>query len=251
MRLTSLRTAVSALTLLLVGGAVRPASAQSAGRGYLFHAPEARFTIRGGYAIATAGSDIFEFAVKELTLKKSDFNGLSIGADLAIPLSPRWDVGLDVGYSRASRGSSFRNYIDNKNAEIEQTTTFERVPVTLNARYYLTPTGRSVGKLAWIPTHIVPWIGAGGGFMYYRFAQRGDFVDFTTLDVFPADFSSDNWTGAIQGLGGFDISLTPMLAITTEARYIWARGNLQRDFNGFNKIDLSGATATVGLTVRM
>jgi opacity protein-like surface antigen len=251
MRLISLRTTMSAMALVLLGGATLPAAAQNSGKGYLLRTPEARITVRGGYALATAKSDLFDFTIEELTLKRSDFSGFTGGVELAVAVASRWEVSLDAGYSRAHKGSSFRKYIDNNDQEIEQTTTFERVPLTLNARYYLAAPGRSIGKLAWIPTHIVPWVGAGGGTMYYRFIQRGDWVDYQTFNVFSDDFESDSWAPALQGMGGFDISLSPMLAITTEARYIWARGSLRRDFNGFNRIDLSGASATFGLTVRM
>jgi hypothetical protein len=252
MRLTPSRTTVSAFALALLASAPRIASAQNAGNGYLFHAPEARITLRGGYALAAASSDLFDFAVENLTLNRRDFSGLTLGAEIGIPVSERWDISIDGGYSRSSKGSSFRHYIDNNDAEIEQTTTFERVPIMLNARYSLVTPGRTIGTLAWIPTHVVPWVGAGAGLMYYRFAQKGDFVDYTDLSVFPAEFSSNNWTQAVQGMGGFDVSLTPMFAITSEVRYIWARGSVQASsFSGFNKLDLSGASATVGLTVRM
>ena len=251
MRLFSLRSVALALAVVLVGGGARAASAQSAGNGYLFHSPEGRFTVRGGYALATAQSDLFDFTVKELTLSRRDFSGLTLGAEFGVPVADRWELTIDLAFSRASKLSSFRHYIDNNDAEIEQTTTFDRLPLTGNVRYYLTAPGRSIGKLAWVPSQIVPWVGAGGGVMYYRFKQDGDFVDFKTFNVFRSDFISDSWSPAAQVLGGFDFTLSPQLAITTDARYIWSKGTLKSDFSGFNRIDLSGASATVGLTVRM
>src|SRR4051812_28378326 len=154
MRLNTLRTAVTALTLVLTGGALRPASAQNSGNGYLFRAPEARLTLRGGYALPQAGSDLFDFTFNELTLKRSDLGGLTLGAEIGIPLTDRWELSGDFGYMRARKLSSFRHFVDNNDAEIEQTTTFERMPVMLNVRYLLAPAGRSIGKLAWIPTHV-------------------------------------------------------------------------------------------------
>lgn len=251
MRLNTLRTAVAALTIVLTGGALRPASAQSSGDGYRFRAPEARLTLRGGYALPQASSDLFDFTFEQLTLKRTDLGSFTLGAELAIPVSDRWELGADVSYMRAHKNSSFRHYVDNNDREIEQSTTFERFPLMLNARYLLAPAGRSIGKLAWIPTHIVPWVGGGGGAMYYRFNQKGDFVNYQNFNVFADQLSSDAWAPALQGIGGFDLTLTPTLAITTEARYIWSKGDVRSDYQGFNKIDLSGASATVGLTIRM
>jgi hypothetical protein len=46
------------------------------------------------------------------------------------------------------------------------------------------------------------------------------------------------------------VTLAPRLVVTTEARYAWASAEMQEDFSGFDRIDLSGLTATVGLKIR-
>jgi len=161
------------------------------------------------------------------------------------------DLSIDVGYSRSKHGSDFRHFEDNNHLPIEQTTTFERVPLMANVRLYLSPPGRSVGRLAWIPNKVVPFVGAGGGTMRYRFNQVGDFVDFNTSNVFPSEFNSEGWTPAWQGMGGVDVTITPLLALRGEGRYVWAKAPLSRDFSGFNRIDLSGVQGTLGLTFRL
>jgi outer membrane protein W len=231
--------------------AALPAHAQSGGDGFLFHRPAARISVRGGYAVASAGSDLFDFATENLTLNKSDFSGVALGAALDITASDRVNLTLDVGYSRSKKSSEFRKLIDNNNLPIEQTTTFERLPVTANLKLYLSPPGQSVGTAAWIPARIAPWIGVGGGVMRYRFLQDGDFVDFQTNNVFRSTFDSDGWGPVAQGMAGADFSITPSLALTGEARYLWANGNLGKDFGGFNKIDLSGVSASIGLSLRL
>ena len=87
--------------------------------------------------------------------------------------------------------------------------------------------------------------------MYYRFLQQGDFVDFKTTNVFPSSFESSDWTYTYQGMGGADISLSPHVALRADARYLWAKAQLSRSFTGFDRIDLSGAQATLGLTYRL
>jgi hypothetical protein len=249
MRLPS-KTSI-ALAAALALGVVLPATAQHAGNGYLFHEPQARLSFRMGYDHANANSDVFDQAVTDLTLNKRDFSGLTMGAEAAFALSSRIDLSVDVGYSRAQSGSEFRHFEDNNNLPIKQTTTFERVPITANLRYYLTPTGRRVGRLAWIPNKIVPWVGGGAGMMWYRFRQQGDFVDFNTLNVFPSDINSNDWTQTVHGMGGVDISLSPLVALRAESRYVWARAPLSQAFSGFDRIDLSGVQATLGLTFRL
>lgn len=250
MRLAATRSATVLVSLLTLGAAV-PAAAQSQGNGYLFGRPNISVTVRGGYAHANASSDLFDQVVTDLTLKKGDFSGVTGGAELAFTLSDRFSASVDLGYSRSSKSSWFRDFVDNNDRNIEQTTEFERLPLMVNVRAYLTPLGRSVGRLAWIPSRIVPWVGAGAGIMRYRFHQYGDFIDFQTTNVFRADFDTQEWTSAFQGLAGVDFSVTPHVAITGDARYLWAKAPVGRDFSGFNRIDLSGVTATLGLTYRM
>jgi len=243
-------TSLVVAAMLAVGVAV-PAQAQHGGDGYLFHAPNVRLSLRGGYDHANANSDLFDQAVTDLSLNKSDFSGLTAGFEAAFAIASRVDLSLDVGYSRSKHGSDFRHFIDNNNLPIEQTTTFERVPIMANVRVYLASPGRNVGRLAWIPNKVVPFLGVGGGTMHYRFNQVGDFVDFQTTNVFPSEFNSEGWTPAMQGMGGLDVSITPLLAFRGEARYVWAKAPLSRDFSGFNRIDLSGVQGTLGLTFRL
>ena len=244
---------VSRLTIagLLALGIALPVRAQVAGDGFLFHRPNARVAVRGGYAFASAGSDLFDFTTEQLTLNKRDFSGLSLGANVGFGVSDRVDLTLDAGYSRAAKKSEFRDLVDNNRLPIEQRTTFERIPLTANIKYYLSPPGQSIGSAAWIPAKLTPWIGAGAGAMRYRFKQEGDFVDFNTNNVFASTFDSAEWTPVVQGMAGVDFSLTPMIALTTEARYLYGKGELSRDFGGFDKIDLSGVSASVGLSFRL
>jgi hypothetical protein len=238
--------------VLLVALAASPATAraQESGNGFLFGAPLGSFTIRGGWALARAHSDLFAFTTDQLTLDRGDFSSPDIEADLAFRVAARTDVVVSTGYSGMNRRSEFRHFIDNNDLPIEQTTAFHRVPITLGVKQYLTSTGRSIGRFAWIPSRVAPYVGGGGGFMYYRFHQEGDFIDFATTNVFPSIYASDGWTRTAYAAAGLDYSLGPRFALTTEARYLWSNAELSRDFIGFEHVDLSGLSTTVGVAVR-
>jgi hypothetical protein len=243
-----MRHLVASALFVLAGAS--PLRAQATGNGYLFGAPDARFSIHAGYSRAAAGSDLFDEVTTNLSLDKSDFSGPSIGGELAVTLSPRLDLALQADYTGTSKGSDYRHFAEN-GAPIRQTTTFKRVPVTANIRAYLVPRGREIGKLAWIPASVVPWVGAGGGFMWYQFKQQGDFVDLSDLTISTDSFDSNGWTPTLQGMGGVDINLSTRLAFTADLRYHWARATLGEDFVGYNRIDLSGVSTTLGFTVRL
>jgi opacity protein-like surface antigen len=239
------------LVAALLAGAATTTHAQSAGDGYLFHRPNVTFSVRGGYAHASAGSDVFDEVTSNLTLDRGDFSGLTFGGDLAVHVSDRTSIVLAAGYSRSKHESEFRDFVDNNDLPIEQTTTFERIPLTVNLRINLASTGRTVGQLAWIPNRIVPYVGAGVGAMRYRFRQEGDFVNFNTNAVFPALLLAEEWTLVGQGMAGVDYNVSPRLGVSFDARYLHARGELGPSFTGYERIDLSGLTGTIGLSYRL
>jgi len=245
-----LRLRSEVVIVVALAASALTAKAQDAGNGFLFGAPMGSFTLRGGWALARAHSDLFAFTTEQLTLDRGDFSSPDIEADLAFRVAARTDVVISTGLSGMNRRSEFRHFIDNNDLPIEQTTTFVRVPITLGIKQYLTSTGRSIGRFAWIPSRAAPFVGGGGGVMYYKFRQDGDFIDFRTTNVFPSIYASDGWTRTAYATAGLDYSLGPRFALTTEARYLWSNAELSRDFSGFEHLDLSGLSTTVGLAVR-
>jgi len=242
------RTAVwGALAIASLASAAR---AQDMGNGFLFGAPSGSFAIRGGWAVARAGSDLFAFTTDRLTLSRGDFSSPSGDLDLAFNVNPQTQIVVAMSAAIKSKRSEFRHFIDNNDLPIEQTTNFVRVPLTIGVKRYLTATGRSIGKFAWIPSRFAPYVGTGGGVMYYRFRQSGDFVDFNTLDVFASQYESDGWAATMHVQTGLDYSLSPRFALTGEARYVWAKAPLSQDFSGFQNLDLSGFSTSVGVAIR-
>jgi len=241
--------ALSAAVFLVGGGT--SSFAQSSSDGYLFHRPDVTLSVRGGYSHADASSDVFDEVTSNLTLDRGDFSGLSVGGDLAVPIASRVDLVLAGGYSRSNHKSEFRDFVDNNDLPIEQTTSFERIPITANLRVNLSAPGRSIGSLAWIPNRVVPYVGAGVGAMRYRFRQQGDFVDFNTNAVFNSTLESSGWAFVGQAMAGVDYNFTSKFGLSLDARYLRANGELDAAFKGYDRIDLSGLTATVGLSVRL
>jgi hypothetical protein len=241
----------ASIGMLLAAAPFGTAFAQvGAGRGFLLGAPDGSLTLRGGWAVASAGSDIFSFTTDNLTLNRRDFSSPTVGADLAFRALSRTDVVVSVEYDGMSKQSEFRHFIDNNHLPIQQSTAFHRLPVTLSVKQYLTTRGRSIGRFAWIPSRFSAYVGAGGGVQWYRFKQVGDWIDFQTNDVFPATLQSDGWAPMAHMLVGGEWSLSARFAAVTEARYTWSHASLGTDFTGFAPIDLSGLSTTAGIAIR-
>jgi hypothetical protein len=241
LRLTRIAAWCAALT---VPGA---AAAQGTGDGFLFGRPVGTLGLQAGWDAATASSDLFDYITRQLTLGRADFGGPSISGDAAVFATPRLAVGLVLGYADRSARSEFRDFVDNANQPIEQTTRFRRVPLMAHVRWYLADRGRSVGRFAWIPRRITPYLGAGAGAMYYRFRQDGDFIDFQTLDVFPTTLEASGWAPMAAGFAGVEWTVSPVWRMTAEARHTWSRGATGEQFVGFAPLDLGGVGLQFGL----
>lgn len=241
-----------ALAFLL---AAAPAAGQG-GDGYLFKEPRVSVSLRLGYEAMVGprspggNQDIFGFTQDLLTIGEGDHDALVIGGEVAIRVTPRLDLLLDISQAKSDIASEFRDWVDSNDLPIQQTTTFTRRPANLSFRYFLGDRGRRVSRFAWVPRNWVPYVGAGAGLTFFEFEQQGDFVDFDTLDVFfdRLDTSGRALTGHV--LAGIQYSIAPQFVLTGEGRYRFGSGELQDDFVGFDNMDLSGLHLTVGLGVR-
>lgn len=225
-------------------------AAQTSGNGFLFGQPNGSIAVRGGLAGASGAGDLFSFTDKQLTLNRGDFTSPTADLDLAFRLAAQTDVVFSLSYAGTTKASEFRDFVDQSDKSIRQSTSFQRLPAMVGVRQYLTSRGRSVGNLAWIPSRLAPYVGIAGGAMWYRFHQSGDFIDFSTNDVFNGTLTSSGWAPAVSGAAGVDVSLTPRFALTGQGSYMWARARPGGDFSGFNRIDLSGLSTALGLRVR-
>lgn len=248
------------VTLCLVSTLVAaiPAAAQDQGpprqhpgstRDFLFGRPHGSLSLRGSWVFARAGSDLFDFVTDQLTLESNDFNGPAIGVEFGIAIAPRVEALAGVEWSRSSAPSEYRAYVDNNNLPIAQETRLKNVHVSGSVKIPLTPRGRSVSRLAWIPRGVTPYVGAGGGAVHYDFLQTGDFVDFVDLSVFTDVFQSKGWAPSAHVFGGVDLQLYRILFLQVEGRYLWSSGTLGRDFIDFDPIDLAGFRTTAGVSV--
>lgn len=240
-------------TILVTAGLLlaSPLSAQSEiDRGYLFREPPISFGLRGGLANAIAGGDLWDFSFDELTLGRRDFTTVERGGDIAVRLSPRVDIVLAYDVNDVSRRSEMREWVDEDDLPIRQTTRLIRRPLGLSVRYHLTDRGYAIGNYAWVPKRIVPWIGLGAGLMSYSLDQAGEFVDSETLEIFEDRYRAAGKTVYAQAGAGAALTLIPSVAMTFEARYLHASANGHPSFTGFDRLDLSGVSTSVGLSLR-
>src|SRR5918997_2178384 len=87
--------AVSSVPVHAQDPAANPALQQAPVAGgapdFLFGRPHGSIGVRGSWLFARAGSDLFDFVQRQLTVDKKDFNTPMFGVEGAIHLTPRVD----------------------------------------------------------------------------------------------------------------------------------------------------------------
>jgi hypothetical protein len=215
---------------------------------FLFGRPSGNLGIRGSWVFGRAGSDWYDFVTDQLTLENKDFNGPAFGTDLGITLSDRMDLMVSLDYSQSTTRSEYRDYVDNNRLPIEQQTRLKGLNLAGGVKLALTERGREVGRLAWVPRKVVPYIGAGAGALWYQVNQTGDFVDYVDLSVFTDVFDSSGWTPSAHVFGGVDVRIMRRAYVSLDARYLWAAGDLGTEWIGFDPIDLAGFRLSGGIS---
>jgi hypothetical protein len=234
------------------------AAAAQEGADFLFRTPRVALSLRGGYSMPRAQSELFDFTREQLCrtpgcdpLEASDFAAPVVQAELAVRVAEQFDIAAGLGWARSTTHSEDRRFVGTDDLPILQTTRFARTPLTLSVKGYLMPRGRSLGRFAWVPARWAPYLGVGGGAVRYEFEQNGEFVEEETLDIFFDNLTSEGWAPTAHVFGGLDLSLTRYIVLTGEGRYSWGSADLNPFvFEGFDKIDLAGFQATAGLSLR-
>ena len=214
---------------------------------FLFGRPRGVVGVSGGWLVASQSGGIFDFTRELLTVNEGDFDSGTFRLEAGLSNSPRVDLVVEVGFSRATIASEYRDFVGDDDLPIAQTTELTQTPIGGSLRFWLMPRGRNVGRFAWVPHRVASYVGAGGGAQRYQFTQDGDFVDFVDLSIFSDRLESSGWTRSAHVFGGASVKLTRQLFSSIEGRYVWANTPLSSDFVGFDNIDLNGFQATVGI----
>lgn len=214
---------------------------------FLFGQPRGSLSIRASLLVPREGSDLFDFVQDQLTIDQGAFRSPAFATELAVAVTPRLDILAGFDIARRTIASEYRDLIGNDQLPIEQQSQLRQNSLTAGVRFALAPRGRTVGRYAWIPSRIQPYVGAGGGLIFWQFRQTGEFVDFQDFRIFNDTFTSKGTAPSAHILGGVDVPIYKRLQLTTEGRYVWAHGDLEEDFVGFDPIDLSGFKLSAGI----
>lgn len=228
----------------------RSGPAQDPVADFFFGRPRGWLALRGGLLMPRAGGELFSFVSETLTVSRSDFRAPAFNMELGFLLTESLAVeaGMDVG--QRSVNSEYRRFISSTGSPITQTTKLVQNGLVVGMRYTPSGHGQRISRFAFIPRRMTPYVGTGLQAVYYSFTQTGSFVDFVDRSIFPDVFKSGGWAMGPYLRGGVDLQVYRRLYVNGDFRYAWLRSDLSRDFVGFDGIDLAGARAATGISVK-
>jgi hypothetical protein len=199
--------------------------------------------IGGFFPRANTGSpnDLFVDDSVLYTVGKGDWTGVTGGIEFNVNIAPQLEVGLHLdGYSRTAH-TYYRDYQRPSGREITQSLQTDIIPLGLSLR--LVPGGRR-GRVA-------PYVAVGADFFFWEYEEWGEFIDFEdrTLPIIEDSFQANGVAPGFHVAAGIRIPINYDIGIVAEGKYQWAEDDMGDDFRG-NRIDLSGPSATIGVSIR-
>ena len=184
-------------------------------------------------------SQYWDDKFRDFTGSASDFDDVVVLADYRKPLGERAALLLGGGWYEGSSTQAYRDWVDSSGREIRHTTTLDTFELT--AAVVLELGGRG----GWL----TPYLGIGGGFLWYDLTEVGSFIDFDDPDlpIVDAAYGSNDGTFELLALGGLDIRVGEAWSLVVQGRWRDADDELSEGLAGLGTLDLSGYDVTAGL----
>ena len=221
------RKLVLIATLVLVVGAVTPMPARAQST--------VSFNLGGFYPRsldARGTGDVLFENLNYLYFNFNDFRNVTFGGDYLYSLGDFFEVGGGIGYYSESVPSAYTDYVNQDTGlDIVQSLKLRIVPVTATIR--VLPLSKNLP--------VQPYVGGGVAILPWRYSETGEFIDFSTGDIFTNNYVASGTEVGGTILGGVRVLPTRRFGLGFEVRWQSGKGKLPAElgFSG-NTIDLGG-----------
>jgi len=168
----------------------------------------------------------------------SDFEDVVFGVDYLWRTSQQSGLLFGGSFYSGATTQAYRDWVDADGAEVTHATSLDLSD--LSAAYVWRFGARGAR----------PYIGGGGGLVWWKLREEGYFIDFANPDlpIVFASYTSSGTTWELFALAGLDVPISYRWSFFIEGRYRWSEAELNRDFSGFGTIDLSGLQVAGGFS---
>lgn len=226
-------------TVMLVSCLLLLIGAEAAAQGNWRPGDFGSLRFRLGMFEPDAESTYWEDSFRDFTGSPSDFEDASIGFDYAWPLSDSAAIQFGIGHWSGEATQAYRDWVDADGRDIAHLTSIDRSELSAALVYHIG--GRD--------SSFAPYIGAGGGFVWWRLEETGDFIDFgdDDLPIVTTTYESDDVVLGTFLLAGLEVRLAPRWSFFAEGRWLDADDELGGEHAGLGTLDLSGREIAAGL----
>lgn len=233
------------LTILIIVSMLMVFLPLSAQRRYLSSRSQAPFyrsqavNLRLGLFIPAMNSDLWEINMENLALNKQDMQDIYFEAEYELFFNPILSLTFTAGSYDHEHYSQYTEYEYDDGSPIYQNLALSVTSLELNLKVY--PIGhRRVFS---------PYVGGGIGLNSWHYEQWGDFINFDDMTVSEGYADTKAYTVGFNARAGFIVKVRRNIGISFEARYLYLQGQLSSLFEGFEKLDMSGLTYSLGLNL--
>jgi hypothetical protein len=168
----------------------------------------------------------------------SSFEDVVFGVDYLWRTSRQSGLLFGTSFYSGATTQAYLDWVDGDGNDISHTTTLNLTDLTAA---YIWRFGAHGAR---------PYIGGGGGLLWWGLREEGYFIDFADPDlpVVFASYDAGGTTWELFALAGLDVPLGYRWSFFIEGRYRWSEAELDDDFSGFGTIDLSGLQLVGGLS---
>lgn len=182
------------------------------------------------------------FAADPLLFEVKDFNYVTFGGEWLYAVSNYLETGVGIGYYARTVPSVYDDLVNVNGNEIAQDLKLRMVPITATVRFL--PIGRR--------GPVEPYVGAGVGFVNWRYSESGEFVDSSDGSIFRETYKADGTAVGPVILGGLRFPAGDALTVGVEYRWQKAEGDTKPAESQLlgSKIDLGGQSINFTMHVR-
>jgi hypothetical protein len=186
-------------------------------------------------------NELFRLEDSATGVKKSDWAGFTGGLEYSWRTSGPLEIGVHLDAYSRTLDTAYVKYKRASGGPIFQTLRLDTVPLGATARFV---TGDKHSRFQL-------YAGVGADLVFWEYTEDGSFIDFgNDFEIVEFDeFKSHGASPALHGVAGLRVGLNEDILFTAEGKYLKAvEQDMGEDFN--NRIDVSGASVTVGVHVR-
>ncbi len=206
------------------------------GTGILF---SQSLNLKIGLFVPRMQSDLWEINLENLTFSKSDMMNVYYAGEYEMYLDGYTSFSLELGSYTKNIYAEYRDYTYASGEPVYQNISLRLTPIEANFKYY--PLGHR--------HTVLPFIGAGAGVYAWTFQQWGDFINFTDNTISQGSAETRRFSFGLNGRAGMVFRIQPRFAIALEGKYLYLKGKLSEDFQGFDSLDLGGFTVNVSVNI--